>query len=306
MTSEELLLQWISERGSGTWTAWKEAFRWATPASRSFGPSLALRTLSTLGHVEIDWEAGRWTAAPSVLTLLPDAGGHGLLTGARTGALRERLERELDHPDVDANFAPQADAPDACIVAAGSETALHELAEWLEVPYEHSLGRRLAVLLPDLDAMLVGRESKPGVPDLGVESFDVESGRWHPVENDARPGLYRYERGWRQELRWMDNGGQPHNVDKALGTWCELRRLGRSGEIKWYVESVHGELGVPLRFPAPALHARAAAMCSGLAPTRRGRMLMYRNVPEDVARTVARNLTQELVVVGAAENEGMR
>lgn len=305
MTSEELLLQWASERGGGTWSEWKDVFRWATPAGRPFGPSLALRTFSMLGHVEIDWEASRWTVAPPVLTLLPDAGGHGLLTGARTGALRKRLDHELDHPDVLAHFVAQADAPDACLVGTGSGTALQELADWLEVPYEHSLGRRLAALLPDLDAMLVHRRSTPGIPDLGVEMFDAESGRWPPVEEDARPGLYRYERGWRKELRWKDDDGQPYHVDMALGAWCELRRLGRRSEIKWEPESVHGLLGVPVRFPAPALHARAAAMCSGLAPTREGRMLMYRNVPEDVAAAVASSLSQELVLVDAVRSEGV-
>jgi hypothetical protein len=304
VTSDELLLQWASERGGGTWPEWKDAHRWATPADRDFGPSLALRTLSMLGHVEIAWEASRWTVAPPVLTLLPDAGGHGLLTGARTGALRERLDRELDHPDVLANFICQEDAPDACLVATSSGTALQELADWLEVPYEHSLGRRLAGLLPDLDAMLVRRESAPGVPDLGVEIFEATSRRWSPVENDAYPGLYRYERGWRKELRWKDDHGQPYHVDFALGVWCELRRLGKRSEMRWEVQSVHGLLGVPVPFPAPALHARAAAMCSGLAPMREGRLLMYRNVPKDVAEALASTLGQELVLVGLTETMG--
>jgi hypothetical protein len=304
VTPYELLLQWASERGEGIWSDWKDAYRWATPAGRVSGPSVGLRTFATLGHVEIDWEAGHWTVAPSVLTLLPDAGGHGLLTGARTGALRRRLEHELEHPDVIACFYAQADAPDACLVAADSATALQDLADWLEVPYEHSVGRRLAELLPSLDAMLAERSSAPGVPDLGVEMFETRSGRWSPVESDSEPGLYRYERGWRKELRWRDDDGQPHHVDMALGAWCELRRVDRRREIRWEQESVHGNLLVPVRFPAPVLHARAAAMCSGLAPVKEGRMLMYRNVPKDVAEAVASTLGQELVVVGAMQSAG--
>jgi hypothetical protein len=81
--SHELLLQWMSERGSGSWDEFRDAYRWAVPDARAGAAHRFMRALATLAHVETDWDAGAWTAAPTVVTLLPSAGGHGLLAGAR-------------------------------------------------------------------------------------------------------------------------------------------------------------------------------------------------------------------------------
>src|SRR5262249_39933627 len=143
------------------------------------------------------------------------------------------------------------------------------------------------------DAMLAERRSTPGVPDLGVERLDVPTDRWRPVESDKEPGLYRYEyRG--RELRWVDEGGEPHRVDFSLGAYCELRRLRTSDVLKWEELAVTGTLSVPLAAPLPVLQARAATMCSGLAPRRRAHMLRYENVPHRIAGAIADSLDQQL------------
>jgi hypothetical protein len=292
--SHELLLQWMSERGSGSWDEFRDAYRWAVPDARAGAAHRFMRALATLAHVETDWDAGAWTAAPTVVTLLPSAGGHGLLAGARTGRLRAVLADGLDEaPHVFAFFREQEDAPDVCFIACDSEADLIELAAQLDVPFEHSVADRLASLLPPIDAMLAERLSTPGVPDLGVDRLDVQADRWRPVESDREPGLYRYEyRG--RELRWIDEEGRPHRVDLALGAYCELRRLARSDVLSWMELHVNGTLSVPLSAPLPVLQARAATMCSGVAPQRYAGVLRYENVPLRIAEAIAASLDQQL------------
>ena len=299
---KELLLQWMSERGSGSWGQFAAAYRWGNEDADSGDTYAYMRTLSTLGHAEIDWASGEWAMAPTMVTLLPDAGGHGLITGARTGKMRSHLEDGLSHmPNVFPFFQEQSRGPDVCFVACDSERDLTELADELQVPYEHSVAERLCAILPSVDAMLASRAAMPGVPDLGVERFDAERGRWYSVEHDRDTGMYRYERRGRRELRWKDPEGQVFQVDQALGVYAELRRLGIWGVIRWYEDSLHGSLGVRLHAPLPVLHARAAAMCSGLAPIRQGQLLMYRNVPLALAERIAETLDQRLAVTSAAE-----
>jgi hypothetical protein len=291
-----MLLQWVSERGSGSWNEFRDAFHWALPDAQAGGAQSCMRTLTMLAQVEIDWDAGMWAAAPTVVTLLPSAGGHGLLAGARTGRLRALLEDGLDEAShVFAFFRPQEAAPDVCFIACDSEEDLSELATQLGVPFEHSVADRLATLLPPIEAMLAERASTPGVPDLGVDQFDVMDDRWRPVESDSDPGLYRYEHRGR-ELRWIDEKRRPYRVDFALGAYCELRRLENSDTLHWMQLPVNGTLSVPLKAPLPVPQARAATMCSGLAPHRHASVLRYENVPRRIAEAIATALEQQLQV----------
>ena len=292
--SHELLLQWVSERGSGSWGEFRDAFRWALPDARAGGAQSCMRRLTTLAQIEIDWDSGTWAAAPTVVTLLPSAGGHGLLAGARTGRLRALLADGLDEaPHVFAFFREQEDAPDVCFIACDSEEDLSQLAIQLGIPFEHSVADRVATLLPPIDAMLAERASTPGVPDLGVDRFDVVVDRWRPVESDTEPGLYRYEHRGR-ELRWVDDERRPYRVEFALGAYCELRRLRNSETLHWMELPVNGTLSVPLKAPLPVLQARAATMCSGLAPSRYASVLRYENVPHRIAEAIAASLEQQL------------
>src|SRR3954447_5395848 len=80
----ELLLEWVSELGSGTWEQFRRASDWLLDSGRTGQRSrsgLSAASLSVLGHREVDWAGGRWPAAPPVITVLPSAGAHALLAG---------------------------------------------------------------------------------------------------------------------------------------------------------------------------------------------------------------------------------
>jgi hypothetical protein len=301
-TRFDLLLTWLSERGSGSWQQLREAYDWLFQAERREPWQTAgfcARILSTLGHIEIDWHAGRWAAAPPVLTLLPSAGAHALLTGARTRRLGALLaiEAQEDRPGVmPLPLVPQDIAPSACIVAVEDERAATALADRLGVLYSHSVSEELSRILPGLDSYMLKREAHPPRRGYGIERFEPESLIWQDVERDDLPGLYRYDTPIRAEHRLRAADGGVYAPERAVGIWSALSHWGKN-RIKFDPKSVNGELIVPLQAPLPTLHARTAALCTGFAPQKRGSVLVYPNVPREVAKRIARSLDQTLTDV---------
>lgn len=304
-TSQDLLLEWLSERGSGNWQRFRDAYAWLGSEVKREPwetASFAARQFSALGHIEIDWSNARWSAAPPVLTILPSAGAHALLTGGRTRELSDRLRAELDGRE-DAyplEPIPQELAPSAVMIASEDERAVQRLATGLGVAYSYSVSSQLAALLPPLDSYLGLARTTPAPKGYGVQALAGTDLTWVDVEDDLDPGLYRYMAPAGYTFRFFDAEERAFAVDLALGVYAELRRTAEVRRLKWFRASVNGELEVPLRASLPTLHARAATLCSGLAPQRRGRSLVYLNVPEDIAQAIARALGQSLQVVEVA------
>jgi hypothetical protein len=302
VTSKDLLLEWASERGSGSWAQFREAHAWVE-AGRDREPwqtaSLVAAQMSALGHVEIDWRSSRWAAAPPVITLLPSAGAHALLTGGRTRELRDRLAAELeDRGDLFLlDPVEQELAPSALLIACEDERSMRSLAAALGIDASFSVASRIARILPSLGSYLELAGTTPAPYGFGVEMLDLEGFRWEDVEEDRRPGLYRYQAPDGRRFRLVDAQGGRFDVDFAVGVYAALATANEDRRLKWFRNSLNGELQIPLRAPLPTLHARALALCSGFAPSRRAQTLVYANVPEEIAEAVASSLGQRLEIV---------
>jgi hypothetical protein len=300
--SYELLLEWASERGRGSWAMFREAHDWLFNAGRLEGertpPARTANSLATLGHIEIDWINGLWAAAQPALTILPSAGGHGLLTGGRTRALLSALEQETA-PEITMDIYlarhTQADAPDAIFLACRSERDIEELAARLGIAYAFSLSERLSSLLPPLGSYLAISRSTPAPRGFGVERFSAAALQWIAATSDGQPGLYRYQRYGHYDFRFLTADHHYHALEMNTGIYAELSRAGRR-VIRYEPEATNGTLLVPAAAPLPILHARAAVLCSGLLPTfdRAERTRRFLNVPRETARRIAHALDQEL------------
>lgn len=299
----ELMLEWVSERGSGSWDAFKDSHAWLFGAGatqgENVGPSRTMQSLSLLGHLEMDWSARSWSAAPPVLTLLPSAGARALLTGSRTRALVRALEEEaLEDVAIDAITArhQQENAPDAFFIGAFDERDIERLARELGIAYEFCVSARLSRLLPHLDAYLASTPESPPPRGFGIERFNVAVMRWVAAEDDRELGLYRYDVYGRPQFRFRD-GDRLSAVNMSVGIYAELRQR-HSICLEYADEEINGTFSVPVNAPLPVLHARAAALCSGLIPeldAKRWR-LRYINVPQDVAQRIATSLEQGLAI----------
>lgn len=296
----DLLIEWASERGEGSWQQLRDAHEWiatAYPTNTSWRPTAgyAARRLATLGHLEVDWHHGRWAVSPPLLTILPSAGAHALLTGARTRALMDRLTNATDDPRLYLTPCAQRLAPTAILIACEDETDIESLAERLGIGYEFSVSDRLSELLPELDSYLALASAMPAPRGYGVAQLDLHRLDWADAESDRAPGLYRYDAHGRPAFRLLD-GDEIYAVDWAIGAWAALSRWGEN-KLLYREEAVNGTLVAPVGAPLPTLHARAAALCSGLTPGRSGGDDWYRNVPRRVAERIARSLDQTLIEI---------
>ena len=226
----DLLLEWASERGTGSWQQFRDAHDWIAEAypGDSWRPTsgFTARRLTTLGHIEIDWQHGLWAVAPPLLTILPAAGAHALLTGARTRALMDRLAEETVHdPCLYVTQSAQRLAPHAILIACEDETNIESLAQRLGIGYEFSVSDRLSAVLPGLRSYLALAATTPAPRDYGVARLDLQALSWMDAEDDRGPGLYRYDAFGRPTFRLVD-GDEIYALDWAIGAWSALSRWG--------------------------------------------------------------------------------
>jgi hypothetical protein len=270
--AHDALLTWCSEAGSGT-VAQLQA------ACRALGLRAldAMWALSLLGHVEIDRAAGRWAAAPTVLTTLPELAGRMLVCGARPYGLLERLAAAGREHGVDVDVHQEGrhqfgDAPEAVIID-GDPADGPALAAAAGVRFEprahHRIARSLPAVSLDAGAAVRGRPDDrfPCAP-VDPVTFRV---RWDLADRPSTAGGLWHQRTW---------GGRPQ---AWLGARDELWLLARLEYGPYIMDrdddedpdpiveyrAAHRVLVVDCAAPLPPLHARAAALCSGRIPLRR-------------------------------------
>ena len=301
----ELLLRWASECGHGSWSTFREAHDWLFNTGQLEGPQVRATTtihgMSMLGHIEIDWNDGEWSIAPTSLTILPNAGAHAIVAGARTVEGLRAFWRATDNDDFFAESHSQEWGPDAVYVAANDESAIERLADRLGSNYELCVSERLASMLPSLEEYLAISRSTPAARGYGFDRFDVRFLKWDRATSDEGPGLYRYDLWGRPLFRFVSSAGTHHAVDLALGVHAEIARHGRN-EIHYQADSINGTVHVPFAAQLPALQARTAALCTGLMPRLEDRKWAYPNVPRSTAEAIAASLGQKLLVTPRKEN----
>lgn len=313
----DALFLWCSEVGHGTVASFRQSFSWLAETQ---GPSAltwagALANFSALGHVEVDWERGKWAVAPTVLATMPNSGGFALLVGGQPRWLLRDLDRLEDHEDreirelsADVVFQPpviQRSGPSARYVAIENEDSAQDLCKRLGIHYGGWVADELAAMLPSLPTML--RERGELVGPAGIDPQRMTTGgrdQWAPCDTDRPDGAYVYKRH-----------GPPHYVfrlegrgfvaDKRTVVYAELARTER-----WVLryDAARREMLVPARMQLPMPHNRASVLNSGLLPTLSkpdpsGRpsvldsCVRYINIDLPFAQTVARSLEQRLQLV---------
>ena len=319
----DLLLAFLSEKGRGTWGEFKEAYDWLVgptddPSARAW---IAARDLAALGHIEVAWgETIHWCAADPILTMLPRSGGRAFLTGARTRHLyrpgrrvretgqnargverREaatgRLVEECERLGLWPDEIPASSGPVTVLIASAGHDDVERLARELGITCTYSVAEQIAALLPPLEAYMAQFEAGDLPRGFEAERFDAQAIGWLPTSSFDERGLYRCR----------TYAGHVHALLDATWRWRRVEReFGIYEVLRWEERPVlsYSEASFELRVPAeaglPALHARAATLCSGRLP-RRARdsgtgslSLTFANVPWDLAERIASSLGQRL------------
>lgn len=321
-TAHDWILQWVSEKGSGTLAEFKETWDWIQGLSdddwHRDGANKAwieVADLAALGHLEISWEGKKeWSVAPPVLTMLPNSGCRALLAGARnlslvdpemieSGTGDSRLNRVIADGtlDVFAECLPQyrgsGKGPSVIVVAADSDETIEVLAKECGIGFSYSVCDELSSMFPSL-ARYVDLWTPRAMPiGHSIEVFDVDRVRWIPSKEtqDFEPGLYAVKLSWDVVHILQTGPGMSVHATREHAVYERMRWEDRN-VLNYSPEN--DELWVPTQAPLPPLQARAATLASGMLPRyeRRHDMhgVVYVNISDHLADLIAKSLEQKL------------
>lgn len=307
---EDLLLHWASENGVGDLRALLKTVEWAARRFRittmKGAPGRWVRDVSALGYLDVDWQAGKWSIAPAVLTALPMSGGLLMLTGARNRAMEDRIEdaaadlcleyhRAINH--VQDGDIP---LPKSVIFMTDPGTDVEALAAALHAAWVPCFALQIIPFLPNL---ALGPEAAPPVPGTPLKWYDEETNRYEDVLSAREEGIYRFTTADRRQVVQMLRDGVWYRTSHEEAIY--LNRASRFAEpgdtMRWGAESDGerqsiGRLAVDWGAPLPPLHARAAVLSSGTTPwfSATARTAVYFNVPYALAAAIADSLQQKL------------
>ena len=325
----DILLFSLSAWRETTWTTFKKCFdevhrrHVVTSTREEQEPAVyyrwrALRLLSSLGHVDVKFEAQGISVfvAPPALAILPGFGiRRAVLCGARSPRTLADLRRAAGAEGAAITAQSQTSlspyAPARVEVKADSNERICATAGRMGIPYlDQPPARSMAHVSASLEEYCRNLSWSAG-EDLNWqrEDFSVRSLRFQSA-GETPPGtrLSRYQDPattiWRYRL-WRD--GQFAELEPDWGRYailsaCSMRNL--------QYDPVKRDVLVPLGTPLPALLARALGLCSGYAP-RTGRRSgeadpdlrisyeVFRDVPPSIFRLVADKAGQHELGLGA-------
>lgn len=219
-----------------------------------------------LGHAEFSWSLDRWEICPTRLVALPGLPGWGALTGSRTRDMVKATRQLNDDGSVLPALAEvrrQQDGPSVILVCGASRSDLQDIGSSLRVDIAEDVSEMLSSQLPKLDDHL--RMATRAAPPARDSMRFGPDHRWVSWDGHPVAGLYRQSVYGRHVYRFATDDLDWVALDRGLGVYAELSRLKQS-VILWEAEAVGGRLYTPGRIGLPALHSRAAVLCTGLLP----------------------------------------
>lgn len=291
----DVLLTWVSELGSGTYKQFADGCR-----HLGLAPGAAAWALSQLAHVEWDWDSSRFSAAASCLVSIPGLPGRLLLTGARPAGLLRELDDLISTADIDAELhdpVMQDRGPGTVLLQINPSDALY-LADAAGIPLADQAASNLGQLLPHARLEEVSETAWPDdrFPHCLIDPFDFRP-RWaDPDIPEDTSGLWRWETHGRRSETWLLHEGEWRRL--VAPEWGPYL-LDRDPDLDPLItyEPAESKLLVHRRARLPALHARAACLCSGRMPADVPTAVdagidQYVNVPADLAKAIATTLNQ--------------
>ena len=301
----ELLLAWISAHQEGTIITLTHRVLWLAkvndlPVDAS-GARRVIRFLSALGYLELNWEGGRWRVMTPSVVLLPDSDGIAMITGALDPQSLETpvVEPVLAEPLVRGEGALGALLPlmRTLQVDDAREFAVEVSASGLQ--WAGSAAQRLATSLSEVALGVL--TAPPAYRSPLEELVATRPRRWRLAssrEPERAPGLYRRS-GLGRPVYIYKRDGRWWKTDLAVGLTLHLNAQD-DRFLSWTPENGRGRnhvghLAVARGAMLPPQQERAAALCSGTAPSQRDGALVFSNVPRTVAARIAGSLHQDLI-----------
>lgn len=306
MRANELLL-WLSARREGSWQQFRQAVEQlhssdgeaSSETDGEFPLHQQLRLdFERLAHVEFfaaDCEDGWRIAPPTLATHSVSGGVRGVLCGARSPALRERMTRGSEKFNV--QVSGSLEVPDVIRMVGEDMSALAGFAAQTDVRFQHDAPLAILSHLPPCDppSRMRNPSEFPQGSDWTIHEFDTAKLAWRKIERHeaeaAHFGVLRFLIHFQRPryfLRWK---GGISEMPRAVGLYALLRRHRR--DVLRYNRDA-AALSVPAICRPPRLLERALVLCSGLPPVYANGQLVYSEVSPEIARFAAELLRQPL------------
>lgn len=307
MRANELLL-WLSARREGSWQQFRQAVEelyssegeTESEGNGEFPLHQQLRLdLERLAHVEFfaaDCENGWRIAPPTLAAHLISTGVRGVLCGARSPALRERVIRGAER--FKCEILDSLDVPDAIRIAGADVSSFAEFATQTGLRFQHDAPLAILSHLSPCDppSRMRSPSECPQGSDWTIHEFDATKLMWRKVERSEahahRFGMLRFLIHFQRPryfLRWKN---KTFEMPRALAMFALLHHHRRN--VLRYNRN-DAALSLPGICRPPRLLERALVLCSGLPPAYANGQLTYSEVPPEIAHLSAELLRQTLV-----------
>lgn len=321
----ELLLQTISTLGKISIGKFDEVFNIVCQLAGFPGGDVdfyhirrqTIRFLDSLGHCEFDFDRRYVFACPPALVTIPASGlPKAILTGARIPLMIQKMKdfirnnRELISFNVEHHKAGPLLLPSSIYIEAVDHEYLQKAAQAAEINYqlETPAAWSLVNFSGEIKNIIENLRYENEV-DLNwdKQTFSTENLTFSKNDNYGETeGLVSYINPINQQrLHWIWEDNLASEVDRDWGRYVILSKKGINIII---YDHRHHRLVVPSTVPLPRFLARAATLCTGLAPVpvRLGEKSIggipahhpvdiYDAVPPSVVHMISRKLSQELI-----------
>ena len=312
------LLYTISVRGRMSHSSVRRAFDWLYELDDDTGKAAfwrfrrneAIRTLETLGHIEVDAQPQEVSVSvtPPAIAVLPERGlPHGVLVGSRLPKSIERLAAAAKRAGLGWEVSVQPREPhlyatrinliadtfdDLASFAKEQRLDCGEIpSAWSILHLAGSLDDYMRTLTPEnLDSLNWDRED-----------FDPKSLSFGKVLQEAAVTLGKYIDPIRgTALYVLRQAGMMARVEATWGRLAVMHSMACDALI---YDTHAGALAVPISIPLPKLLGRALCLCSGFVPLEmtdiefpkfRAKGKVYQRIPLRVAESVAVKIKQRL------------
>lgn len=269
-TALDHILQWCSDRFSGSIAYFADTFSWVEGGSSDRTHAFrALRALNRLAHVEVDWDRQTWAITPTTLVAPQNAGGVAFVAGRQVTGFRSTIEDLIEQHNLDAVLV-EAKQPiegsQAVFLRCGSRTSLLELGRCAGIPVITHASAAFSEILPSIDRMVkTGRI--PGGFERRKIGIGPDGPTATPVWDDSWDGSYEHDTFGPKVYsicveEW--DGDNKYLVDRSTALWFALRQR-RSLPIQY--DSRQLTLAVPTKYGLPLLHERSLILATGLLPS---------------------------------------
>jgi hypothetical protein len=307
-----VLLTWLSAKGSGTWTRYRAALEELLeseasddknesldpePSSGGFPLYHQLRqNFERLGHAEFfrpNFPNGWRIAPPTLVSLSDESRAVGIFCGARTDELISDVSAFSSELRVEST--KQSNCPDRIQVIAEDQEALKQLAESTGLYFQQNTPLMILAAIPPVDHSQVRRSVElPFGSDWDVSRFSATTLGWKTVtvQNVRKStfGLFRFNTPFQPQYYLRLRAGS-YRISVQVGKYIVLNKARR--RVLAY-DGNNKALQLPVSCRPPLLVDRALILCSGLAPTLEAGSLNYQNINKDIAMIASALLRQEI------------